>query len=119
YRGMMFTGVPNMVWVFGYFRASWTLRTELIANFVCKLLNHMDQKQAKRIEVTPRASEKDMPLSGWVDPDNFNPGYLMREMHKLPKSGPTREWRHTQDYWGDKDEFPQIDLDDEVFVYGG
>ena len=38
YRGMMFTGVPNMVWVFGYFRASWTLRTDLVADFVCRLL---------------------------------------------------------------------------------
>ena len=41
YRGMMFTGVPNMVWVFGYFRASWTLRADLVADFVCRLLNHM------------------------------------------------------------------------------
>ena len=38
YRGMMFTGVPNMLWVFGYFRASWTLRAELLADFVCRLL---------------------------------------------------------------------------------
>ena len=43
YRGMMFTGVPNMVWVFGYFRASWTLRADLIADFVCRLLKHMDE----------------------------------------------------------------------------
>jgi cation diffusion facilitator CzcD-associated flavoprotein CzcO len=42
YRGMMFTGVPNMVWVFGYFRASWTLRVDLLGDFVCRLLNHMD-----------------------------------------------------------------------------
>ena len=41
YRGMMFTGVPNMAWVFGYFRASWTLRSDLVADFVCRLLNHM------------------------------------------------------------------------------
>ena len=41
YRGMMFTGVPNLVWVFGYFRASWTLRVDLVADFVCRLLNHM------------------------------------------------------------------------------
>ena len=41
YRGMMFTGVPNMVWVFGYFRASWTLRADLVADFVCRLINHM------------------------------------------------------------------------------
>ena len=38
YRGMMFTGIPNMAWVFGYFRASWTLRTDLVADFVCRLL---------------------------------------------------------------------------------
>ena len=50
YRGMMFTGVPNMAWVFGYFRASWTLRSELIADFVCRLLNHMDERQAHSVD---------------------------------------------------------------------
>ena len=45
YRGMMFTGVPNMAWVFGYFRASWTLRADLVADFVCRLLNHMKAKR--------------------------------------------------------------------------
>ena len=44
YRGMMFTGVPNMVWVFGYFRASWTLRADLVGDFVCRLLKHMKAK---------------------------------------------------------------------------
>ena len=44
YRGMMFTGVPNMAWVFGYFRASWTLRADLVADFVCRLLNHMKRE---------------------------------------------------------------------------
>ena len=41
YRGMMFTGVPNLLWVFGYFRASWTLRADLLADFVCRLLKHL------------------------------------------------------------------------------
>ena len=45
YRGMMFTGVPNLLWVFGYFRASWTLRADLIADFVCRLLHHMKTKR--------------------------------------------------------------------------
>ena len=44
YRGMMFTGVPNMVWVFGYFRASWTLRTDLVADFVCRLLGSHEEE---------------------------------------------------------------------------
>ena len=49
YRGMMFTGVPNMAWVFGYFRASWTLRTDLVADFVCRLLTHMQTKGVKKV----------------------------------------------------------------------
>jgi hypothetical protein len=39
-------------------------------------------------------------------------------MHLLPKRGDKPLWQHTQDYWNEKDEFPAIDLDDEVFVYG-
>ncbi len=119
YRGMMFTGVPNMVWVFGYFRASWTLRADLIADFVCRLLNHMDEKGVKKVSVALRPEDKDMPLSTWIDPENFNPGYLMRGMHLLPKRGDKPEWQHSQDYWREKDELPVIDLDDAAFVYEG
>ncbi|HUO88710.1 MAG TPA: NAD(P)/FAD-dependent oxidoreductase [Rhizomicrobium sp.] len=119
YRGMMFTGVPNMVWVFGYFRASWTLRVDLLADFVCRLLNHMKRRGAKKVEVALRPEDKDMPLLPWIDPENFNPGYLMRSMHLLPKRGDKPEWQHTQDYWREKDELPKIDLDDAAFVYDG
>jgi cation diffusion facilitator CzcD-associated flavoprotein CzcO len=114
YRGMMFSGVPNMVWVFGYFRASWTLRTDMVADFVCRLLNHMKAIGAKRVEVIPPAG---MVLSDWMDQESFNPGYLLRGMHLLPKSGDQHEWRHTQDYWREKDEFPKIDLSGETFAY--
>ena len=118
YRGMMFTGVPNMAWVFGYFRASWTLRSDLVADFVCRLLNHMKTKGARRVTLALRPEDQDMPLLPWIDPENFNPGYLMRGMHLLPKRGDKPEWQHTQDYWAEKDELPAIDLDDKAFVYG-
>ncbi len=117
YRGMMFTGVPNMAWVFGYFRASWTLRSDLVADFVCRLLNHMKAKGARKVTPALRPEDKDMPLLPWIDPENFNPGYLMRGMHLLPKRGDKPEWQHTQDYWNEKDELPAIDLDDRAFVY--
>lgn len=117
YCGMMFTGVPNMVWVFGYFRASWTLRADLIGDFVCRLLNHMKKKGVSMVTPQLRPEDKDMPLSDWMDPENFNPGYLMRGMHLLPKKGDKPEWQHTQDYWVEKDELPKIDLDDAAFVY--
>jgi cation diffusion facilitator CzcD-associated flavoprotein CzcO len=118
YRGMMFSGVPNMVWVFGYFRASWTLRADLVADFVCRLLKHMDAKGVHQVTPALRPEDKDMPLLPWIDPENFNPGYIMRGMHLLPKRGDKPEWQHNQDYWAEKDQFPAIDLDDKAFVYG-
>jgi cation diffusion facilitator CzcD-associated flavoprotein CzcO len=117
YRGMMFTGVPNMAWVFGYFRASWTLRVDLVADFVCRLLNHMKEKGVRQVTPTLRPEDSDMPLLPWIDPENFNPGYVTRGMHLLPKRGDQPEWQHTQDYWTEKDEFPAIDLDDGAFAY--
>jgi cation diffusion facilitator CzcD-associated flavoprotein CzcO len=118
YRGTMFTGVPNLAWVFGYFRASWTLRSELVAAFVCRMLNHMHEIGASSVEPRLRASEQEMPHLPWMDDEDFNPNYLKRALNILPKRGTTREWQHTQDHWREKDEFPAIDLDDEVFVYG-
>ena len=117
YRGMMFTGVPNMAWVFGYFRASWTLRTDLVADFVCRLLAHMKSRAAKKVVTALRPEDHNMPLLSWIDPENFNPGYMMRNMHLLPKRGDKPEWQHNQDYWTEKDQFPAIDLDDAAFVY--
>jgi hypothetical protein len=67
---------------------------------------------------TPRPEDAGMTLLPWIDPENFNPGYIMRGVHLLPKRGDKPEWQHTQDYWTEKDEFPAIDLDDRVFVYG-
>ncbi len=118
FRGMMFTGVPNMVWVFGYFRASWTLRVDIVADFVCRLLTHMKKIGAARVDVAIPKSLANMPLSTWIDPEDFNPGYIMRGMDQLPRRGDQRDWQHTQDYWGEKDEMPKIDLDGEEFVYG-
>jgi cation diffusion facilitator CzcD-associated flavoprotein CzcO len=119
YRGMMFTGVPNMAWVFGYFRASWTLRADLIGDFVCRLINHMKAMGARKVTPALRPQDMDMPLLPWIDPENFNPGYLMRDIAKLPRRGDKAEWQHTQDYWREKNEIPAIDLDESAFVYEG
>ncbi|MGQ5702043.1 flavin-containing monooxygenase [Sandaracinobacteroides sp. A072] len=117
YRGMMFTGVPNLVWIMGYFRASWTLRVDLVADYVCRLLNHMKANGYRKVEVALRPEDKDMPLLPWMDDDNFNPGYLMRGMHLLPKRGDKPEWMHNQDYWNEREELPRIDLKGAEFKY--
>ena len=118
YRGMMFTGVPNLLWVFGYFRASWTLRADLLSDFVCRLLAHMEESGSKRVSVTLRPEDEDMELLPWIDPENFNPGYLIRAMSLLPKRGDKPEWQHTQDYWREKDDIPAINLNAPEFLYG-
>lgn len=113
YRGMMFTGVPNLAWVFGYFRASWTLRVDLMGDFIARLFKLMDSKGAKK--VTPQLREvedADMVISNWMDPNNFNPNYLMRSQHLMPKSGNKSEWMHNQDYWTEKDILPAANLED-------
>ncbi len=117
YRGMMFTGVPNMAWVFGYLRASWTLRADLVADFVCRLLNHMQARQARQVEVALRPEDAGMPLGPWIDPEEFSSGYVARGQHVLPKRGDKPEWRHMHDYWSEKDAIPAIDLTDPAFVY--
>jgi cation diffusion facilitator CzcD-associated flavoprotein CzcO len=119
YRGMMFTDVPNLAWVFGYFRASWTLRVDMLGDFVCGLLNHMDEIGAKRIEVALRDVDQDMEILPWIEEDNFNPNYLMRDLDRLPRRGAKPEWRHNQDYWRERNEIPATDLEGAEFVYDG
>lgn len=117
YRGMMFTGVPNMVWVFGYFRASWTLRADLVSDFVCRLLQHMHEIGSTKVTPTLRPEDRDMQLLPWVDTENFNPGYITRNLHLMPKQGDKPEWQHSQDYWSDKDTIPAANLDDGTLIY--
>jgi cation diffusion facilitator CzcD-associated flavoprotein CzcO len=117
YRGVMFSGVPNLAWIFGYFRSSWTLRVDIVADFVCRLLNHMEATGARRVTPTLRPEDKEMLTLPWIDPENFNPGYVMRGVHLMPRQGDKPEWRHSQDYQIDKRELPAADLGDRAFVY--
>jgi cation diffusion facilitator CzcD-associated flavoprotein CzcO len=117
YRGMMFTGVPNLVWVFGYFRASWTLRVDIVGDFVCKLLSHMDAEGCRKVEVALRPEDADMAILPWIDPDNFNPSYLLRDLDRMPKRGNKPEWQHNQDYWNERNEIPVIDPSGAEFIY--
>jgi cation diffusion facilitator CzcD-associated flavoprotein CzcO len=117
WRGMMFTGVPNLLWVFGYFRASWTLKADLIADFVCRLLAHMHDRGATMVTPQLRDEDEGMALRPWVEPENFNPGYLERSLHLMPQQGDRQPWLHTQDYGADQVELPAADLDDGTLFY--
>jgi monooxygenase len=117
YRGIMFTGVPNMAWVYGYGRYSWTLRAELVGQFVCNLLDHLRARQASSVTVTTGPEDTDMPLHPWVDTDDMNAGYLLRGLDRLPRRGGKPEWQHSQDYLYEREVLPSVDFSDPRFSY--
>ena len=117
YRGMMFTGIPNLAWVFGYFRASWTLRVDIMGDFITRLFKHMEQKGVHSVTPQLRPEDADMTIGPWMDPNNFNPNYLMRSQHLMPKSGDKQEWKHDQNYSLECKVLPAVDLDDGCLIY--
>ncbi len=117
YRGILFTGVPNLAWVYGYGRYSWTLRAELIAQFVCKLLQHMQDSNVASVMPAIRAEDIDMQLLPWTDLKDMNAGYAIRSVDRMPKRGSKPEWQHSQDYLYESEVLPSVDFSDEIFVY--
>jgi monooxygenase len=96
YKGVMMSGVPNFASVFGYINASWTLKADLIANYVCRLLNLMDRKGLR--QVTPRP-DGETAVAPFVE--KFTPGYIQRALASWPKQGSKKPWRVHQNYFKD------------------
>jgi hypothetical protein len=95
YRGAMLSGIPNLVLTFGYTNASWTLRADLIAAYVCRLLGHLDRHGYQYAVPVRDPSVGEMPF---ID---FNSGYVLRALEGLPKQGDRFPWRVHQTYLRD------------------
>jgi cation diffusion facilitator CzcD-associated flavoprotein CzcO len=93
YKGLMYSGVPNLAAAFGYTNASWTLKCDLTCDYVCRLLNYM--KANDYAQVTPRRNDPTITEMPWVD---FSSGYVQRAIAKMPKQGSRRPWRLYQNY---------------------
>ncbi len=96
YKGLMFTGVPNMANTFGYTNASWTLKADLSARYVCRLLNHMRKTSSRQCVVPVLAPGT--PLRAWTD---FSSGYFLRASDQLPRQGITGPFKLRQNYLSD------------------
>ena len=119
YRGLMNSGVPNMSFMFGYLRTSWTMRVDLVCDFVCKLLNNMDARGATSVTPTLGEHEQNMSRQPWIDEEEFNPGYMQRSKHLMPKRGDHEPWTFSADYYTEKDQLPLVDPDEAALVYEG
>ncbi|MEL0210839.1 MAG: NAD(P)/FAD-dependent oxidoreductase, partial [Novosphingobium sp.] len=114
YKGAMFSNVPNLAAVFGYLNASWTLRADINARYICDVLNTM---KARDVDVAvPRLDD-----SHKLDEDNiydFSSGYITRARHLLPKSASDMRWRLNQDYVRDVAWMREDPIDDGVLQFG-
>jgi cation diffusion facilitator CzcD-associated flavoprotein CzcO len=117
WRGIMINGLPNMAYVFGYFRHSWTLRVDLVCDLVGRLLTCLRSKGATMVVPTLRPEDSDMPLRPWSDPENFNAGYVMRSQHILFKQGDRDPWTHMLEHEEERRILPEADLEDGTLVY--
>jgi len=96
YKGLMLSGVPNMAITFGYTNASWTLKADLVSEFICRVLNYMDANGFDRVE--PQHPGDAIDEEPFMD---FTPGYFRRAMDTLPKSGSEAPWKLKQNYFFD------------------
>jgi cation diffusion facilitator CzcD-associated flavoprotein CzcO len=115
YKGMGYSGVPNMVSTFGYINASWTLRADLTSEYVCRLLNHMDSTGTDVFTPTLRPDDQNMTPHSWIE--SFSPGYMRRFMDKMPKQGDREPWINPQNYAKDKKMFRKAPIEDGVMRF--
>ena len=93
YKGVMYSGIPNLASSFGYTNASWTLKCDLTCEYVCRLLNHM--KKNGIAQCTPRSTDASITEMPWVD---FSSSYFARSLHLFPKQGSKAPWKLYQNY---------------------
>ena len=96
YKGLMYSNIPNLASAFGYTNASWTLKCELICEYVCRLLNYMDRRGYQ--QCVPRLDAESLASEPMID---FTSGYVRRAQDELPKQGSQRPWKVYQNYLKD------------------
>lgn len=116
YRGLMLAGVPNTVAITGYFNVPWVLRSEIVAKWVCRVLNHMDRTSTQQVvPLLSKQEEASMIKRPFIE--GFSSGYLQRATPGLPKQGDKVPWLNRQDYYKDRKELASYDLNDGALTF--
>lgn len=111
YKALMLSDVPNFVFTIGYTNASWTLKADLVADFVCRLLAYMDEHGVRRA-VAPRD-----PSVGEQQLIDFSSGYILRALDELPRQGDREPWKLRQNYLTDMRSINHDRIDDGVLTF--
>ena len=112
YRAMMLSGVPNFAFTIGYTNSSWTLKADLVADYVCRLLAHLD---ARGLAVAVPRRDPDVGEAPFMD---FTPNYVLRSLASLPVQGDREPWRLRQSYLHDRRRMRRAPIDDGVLELG-
>jgi monooxygenase len=112
YKGMMLSELPNFAMAFGYTNASWTLKADLTAGYVCRLLNYMDRRGVQIVVARRQSGVEPLPFL------NFTSGYVQRAAHLLPSQGSRRPWQVYQNYVQDLLTIRYGRIDDGVMRFG-
>ncbi len=115
YKGVMCSGVPNMVSTFGYINASWTLRADLTAEYACRLISYMEEGGYDFCVPRLREGDANMPARPWIA--DFSPGYIQRVLGDMPKQGDREPWINPQNYRRDRKMFREGALEDGALVF--
>jgi len=113
YKGAMFSGVPNLAIALGYTNASFTLKCDLVSQYVCRLLNHME---ARGYKVATPSAPADLERVPFID---LKSGYVLRALDQLPTQGDRHPWRAHQNYARDIRLFKHGPIDEEIVFSRG
>jgi monooxygenase len=114
YKGMMLSGVPNLAFAVGYTNASWTLKCDLTCEYVCRLLEHMDDRGYANC--MPQNRDPRVAAEPFID---FSSGYVLRSIDQFPRQGSRRPWRLHQNYPLDILNLRFGSVDDGVMTFAG
>ena len=113
YQGVMVSDVPNMAMIIGYINASWTLKVDVAAEYICRLINYMDKKgYAKVIAVTDKAEMLQDTVMG-----SLSAGYIARAADIMPKQGRHAPWSVSNNYLADRKNLKEAKFNDGVLQF--
>lgn len=115
YNSIMVEGVPNAAIIFGYTNASWTLKVDIAADYICRMFNHMDKQGYETVVATDTegCATEDTVLGG------LSSGYIRRAVDNLPKQGSKGPWQVMNNYTADRSMLRKASFDDAFLQFGG